>query len=68
VHKNKKVPNNKPAKIIRENEKETCVNRCCNFGERIIFTFTVKGIKHYSMKGEIFGTELMRGCSVFFAE
>jgi len=31
VQTDRTIPNNKPDITIRDNEKGTCVNRCCNF-------------------------------------
>jgi hypothetical protein len=43
------IPINKPDRIIRENEKCTCmIINDTILGECVIFTFSVKGIKHHS--------------------
>jgi len=66
VHNRIKIPINKPDNIIRENEKGTCVLiNVAILEESVIFTFSVKGIKHHSINREMFGNELLRVCWVF---
>ena len=69
MHNPIKIPINKPDKIIRENEKGTCMlMNVAILEESVIFTFSVKGIKHRLINREMFGNELLRVCVGFFAE
>jgi len=66
VYNRRNVPINKPEKIIRENEEGTCMLiNVAILGDSVIFTFSVKGIKHHSTNREMFGTELLKVCWVF---
>ena len=66
VYNHRNVSINIPDKIIRENEKGTCMLiNVAILGESVIFTFSVKGINHHSINRELFGNELLRVCWVF---
>jgi len=59
--------NNKRNKIIRENQKGIyAILDVAILAESVIFTCSVKGIKHHSIKRGMFGNELLRMCCVFF--
>jgi len=48
VETEKTIPNNKPANIMRDNEKGTCLLlEVAIFRDSVIFTFSVKGINHH---------------------
>jgi len=50
VETKKTIPNNKPANVIRDNEKGTClVLEVAIFRDSIIFTLSVKGINLHSI-------------------
>ena len=54
----KTIPNNKPANIIRDNEKGTCLLlEVAIFWDSVIFTLSVKGINHHSINRWQYGTE-----------
>jgi hypothetical protein len=66
VHNDRTIPKNKREKIMRDNDKGTCMLiDVVKLRESVIYTFSVKGIKYHSINREIFGTELMRVCCVF---
>jgi hypothetical protein len=68
VHNDRTIANNKQDRIIRENEKRTCmIIDVAMLRESVIYTFSVKRINHHSINREMFFTELLRVCCIFWS-
>jgi hypothetical protein len=66
VHIDRTTPNNELDIIIRDNVKGTCIKiDVAELWDSVMFTVSVKGMKHHSLNREMFGNELLRLCCVF---
>ena len=58
VQTDKTIPNNKPANVILDNKKETCLLlEAAIFSDSVIFTFSFKGIKIHPINIREYVTE-----------